>query len=126
MKPFSLLNAKLAGSALMLALARAVCAQDFTLTLQPSALTLIPNEGASFVVSMTPLNGFTSQVELAVGALPRMGQTIQFQRRDAVAADEDMNDLLARAKSGLMISSFSACTHATLPCSPIAESTSRN
>jgi uncharacterized repeat protein (TIGR01451 family) len=77
MKPFSLLNAKLAGSALMLALARAVCAQDFTLTLQPSALTLIPNEGASFVVSMTPLNGFTSQVELAVGALPS-GVTAQF------------------------------------------------
>jgi small ligand-binding sensory domain FIST len=38
---------------------------------------------------------------LAVGALPRMGQTIQFQRRDAVAADEDMNELLARTKTSL-------------------------
>jgi len=38
---------------------------------------------------------------LAVGALPRMGQTIQFQRRDAVAADQDMNELLARTKTSL-------------------------
>jgi small ligand-binding sensory domain FIST len=33
---------------------------------------------------------------LAVGALPRAGQTMQFQRRDAEAATEDMNELLAR------------------------------
>jgi small ligand-binding sensory domain FIST len=33
---------------------------------------------------------------LAVGALPRPGQTMQFQRRDAEAASEDMNELLAR------------------------------
>jgi len=38
---------------------------------------------------------------LAVGALPRAGQTIQFQRRDAAAANEDMGELLARAKKGL-------------------------
>ena len=38
---------------------------------------------------------------LAVGALPRAGQTMQFQRRDAAAATEDMNDLLARAKNQL-------------------------
>ena len=31
---------------------------------------------------------------LAVGALPRAGQTMQFQRRDAAAATEDMNELL--------------------------------
>lgn len=31
---------------------------------------------------------------LAVGALPRAGQTIQFQRRDAASASQDMNDLL--------------------------------
>jgi small ligand-binding sensory domain FIST len=35
---------------------------------------------------------------LAVGTLPRAGQTMQFQRRDAGAATEDMNELLARAK----------------------------
>ncbi|MFN3407768.1 MAG: FIST N-terminal domain-containing protein [Limisphaerales bacterium] len=34
---------------------------------------------------------------LAVGALPRPGQTIQFQRRDARAAREDMAELLDRA-----------------------------
>ena len=38
---------------------------------------------------------------LTVGALPRTGQTIQFQRRDAAAADQDMNELLARAKDNL-------------------------
>jgi small ligand-binding sensory domain FIST len=36
---------------------------------------------------------------IAVGALPRPGQTIQFQRRDAAAANEDMSELLARAAS---------------------------
>ena len=38
---------------------------------------------------------------LAVAALPRMGQTMQFQRRDATAATEDMDELLARAKKNL-------------------------
>jgi small ligand-binding sensory domain FIST len=38
---------------------------------------------------------------IAVGALPRMGQTIQFQRRSAAAATEDMNELLARARRQL-------------------------
>jgi small ligand-binding sensory domain FIST len=38
---------------------------------------------------------------LAVGALPRAGQMMQFQRRDAAAATEDMNELLARAKKQL-------------------------
>ena len=34
---------------------------------------------------------------IAIGALPRLGQTIQFQRRDADAANEDMVELLGRA-----------------------------
>ncbi|HXB60258.1 MAG TPA: FIST C-terminal domain-containing protein, partial [Candidatus Acidoferrales bacterium] len=38
---------------------------------------------------------------LAVGALPRAGQTMQFQRRDATAATEDMSELLVRTKNGL-------------------------
>ncbi|PYJ08407.1 MAG: hypothetical protein DME25_01605 [Verrucomicrobia bacterium] len=38
---------------------------------------------------------------IAVGALPRLGQTIQFQRRSAAAATEDMNELLARTKKKL-------------------------
>lgn len=38
---------------------------------------------------------------LAVGAFPRTGQTIQFQRRDAAAASEDMDELLGRAKKAL-------------------------
>jgi small ligand-binding sensory domain FIST len=44
------------------------------------------------------LGGDPNSGVLAVGALPRMGQTIQFQRRDAAAADEDMNELLDRTK----------------------------
>lgn len=38
---------------------------------------------------------------IAVGALPRQGQTMQFQRRDASAATEDMVAILKRAKDGL-------------------------
>jgi small ligand-binding sensory domain FIST len=38
---------------------------------------------------------------LSVGAMPRAGQTVQFQRRDAAAATEDMNELLFRAKKQL-------------------------
>ena len=38
---------------------------------------------------------------LAVGALPRPGQTIQFQRRDAATGTEDMTALLQRARQQL-------------------------
>jgi small ligand-binding sensory domain FIST len=38
---------------------------------------------------------------IAVGAFPRTGQTIQFQRRDAVAAQEDMEGVLAHARAEL-------------------------
>jgi small ligand-binding sensory domain FIST len=38
---------------------------------------------------------------LAVGAFPRAGQTIQFQRRDAAAAREEMAELLNRARREL-------------------------
>lgn len=47
------------------------------------------------------LGGDQNSGVLAVGALPRIGQTIQFQRRDAAAADEDMNELLRQAKQDL-------------------------
>lgn len=35
---------------------------------------------------------------LAVGALPRLGQTIQFQLRDPASADEDLQELLGQEK----------------------------
>ena len=38
---------------------------------------------------------------IAVGAMPRLGQTIQFQRRSATAATEDMDELLTRARRQL-------------------------
>ncbi len=38
---------------------------------------------------------------IAVGALPRLGQTVQFQRRSAAAATEDMTELLASTKRKL-------------------------
>jgi small ligand-binding sensory domain FIST len=38
---------------------------------------------------------------IAVGAMPRPGQSIQFQRRDAAAATEDMMELLERARQQL-------------------------
>jgi small ligand-binding sensory domain FIST len=40
---------------------------------------------------------------IAVGALPRLGQTIQFQRRSAAAATEDLTELLSRRKAGLAL-----------------------
>jgi len=47
------------------------------------------------------LGGDPQSGMLAVGALPRAGQTIQFQRRDAAAANEDMSELLQRARPQL-------------------------
>ena len=47
------------------------------------------------------LGGDPQSGVLAVGALPRAGQTIQFQRRDATAASEDMTELLQRARTQL-------------------------
>jgi small ligand-binding sensory domain FIST len=44
------------------------------------------------------LGGDPQSGVLAVGAMPRAGQTMQFQRRDAEAATEDMNELLARTQ----------------------------
>ena len=38
---------------------------------------------------------------IAVGAFPRSGQTLQFQRRDAATASEDISDLLRRAQADL-------------------------
>ena len=47
---------------------------------------------------------------LAVGALPRQGQTLQFQRRDAEAAAEDMRTLLQQAQEKLAHSTvYGAC-----------------
>jgi small ligand-binding sensory domain FIST len=47
------------------------------------------------------LGGDPNSGALAVGALPRMGQTVQFQRRDAATASEDFNELLALEKNNL-------------------------
>lgn len=47
------------------------------------------------------IGGDPASGALAVGALPRRGQTLQFQRRDAAAATEDMAAMLARARKEL-------------------------
>jgi small ligand-binding sensory domain FIST len=47
------------------------------------------------------LDGDPRSGSLAVGALPRQGQTMQFQRRDAAAATEDMTALLDRLSKSL-------------------------
>ncbi len=38
---------------------------------------------------------------IAVGALPRLGQTVQFQRRSAAAATQDLSELLSRTRQRL-------------------------
>src|SRR4051812_47506310 len=47
------------------------------------------------------LDADPQQGTIVVGAHPRLGQTVQFQRRDATAATEDMLALLARAQDQL-------------------------
>jgi small ligand-binding sensory domain FIST len=47
------------------------------------------------------LAGDPKSGSLAVGAWPRQGQTLQFQRRDASAADDDMKSLLDRVAAHL-------------------------
>ena len=47
------------------------------------------------------LNADAKSGSIAVGAAPRQGQTVQFQRRSAVAATEDMQELLARTRQQL-------------------------
>ncbi len=75
-------------------------AQDFTLTLQPSTVTLIPEHSASFVVSMTPLNGFTSQVALAVESLP-FGVTAQFSPQTLSLPGTSVLELSAATNAAL-------------------------
>lgn len=70
MKHLSLVRFRIALVTLALSLVQAVAAQNFTLTLQPDSVTLVPGKTASFLVSVTPLAGFTSQVALVVGTLP--------------------------------------------------------
>jgi len=48
------------------------------------------------LIGVDPKNG-----AIAVGALPRAGQTLQFQRRDARAAGEDFDELLHSAAESL-------------------------
>lgn len=47
------------------------------------------------------IGGDPNSGALAVGALPRSGQTIQFQRRDAAAGTEDITQLLHRSHAAL-------------------------
>ena len=59
------------------------------------------------------LGGDPQSGSLAVGALPRQGQTMQFQRRDAAAATEDMTallDQLSKRLTGRRIYGGCLCT----------------
>ncbi len=56
--------------AAVLALAGGAAAQDFTITLEPDSLTLIPGQSASFVISMAPIGGFDQPVTLSASNLP--------------------------------------------------------
>jgi small ligand-binding sensory domain FIST len=56
------------------------------------------------------IGGDPNSGALAVGALPRSGQTIQFQRRDAATGSEDITQLLQRAHGRLKASQiYGAC-----------------
>jgi len=47
-----------------------VIAQNFSFTIEPSTLTLVAGQQATFVISLTPLDGFTNQVTLSLTNLP--------------------------------------------------------
>lgn len=51
-------------------LLKAIAAPDFTLTVEPSTLTLVPGQQSSLLISVSPLDGFSNQVALATGDLP--------------------------------------------------------
>ena len=52
------------------------------------------------------LGGDPNQGALAVGAMPRVGQTLQFQLRDREAADSDLRDLLQQKKEEMASAPF--------------------
>jgi uncharacterized repeat protein (TIGR01451 family) len=70
MKILRLKNAVLLTAFLALGFIQMATAQNFTFTIEPDSLTLVPGQSASFVVSLTPLDGFTNQVTLSVSNLP--------------------------------------------------------
>ncbi len=47
------------------------------------------------------IGGDPNEGSIAIGAYPRVGQSMQFQLRDAKAATEDMNEMLLEAKKSL-------------------------
>ena len=60
---------------------KAVAAPDFTLTIEPPSLTLVPGRQSSLLISMTPLDGFSNQVALTTSPLPT-GITAQFSQQN--------------------------------------------
>jgi uncharacterized repeat protein (TIGR01451 family) len=56
---------------------RATAQPNFSFTLEPSSLTLVPGQSASFVVSISPLDGFSNAVTLSATNLPS-GVTASF------------------------------------------------
>lgn len=53
------------------------------------------------IIGGDPANG-----SLAVGASPRVGQTLQFQLRDRTAADDELREMLSQAQADLKASPF--------------------
>ena len=69
MSKTSLMMARTSLCALAIVIAKPIAAQNFSPTVQPSSVTLIPRKTASRVVSPTPLWGFTTQEALAFRTL---------------------------------------------------------
>jgi uncharacterized repeat protein (TIGR01451 family) len=69
-KTLHLKSAVLLICCLVMGFAQKATAQNFSFTIEPSSLTLVPGQSASFVVSLTALDGFTNEVTLSVSNLP--------------------------------------------------------
>jgi hypothetical protein len=70
MKSILFHRGRLAVLGLLWALVRSAAAQDFQMILEPATQTLVPGQTASFVVSLSPFAGFSTNVTLSVVSLP--------------------------------------------------------
>src|ERR1700678_2239505 len=79
---------------LAVAFIQSAIAQDFTFTLEPQTLTLVPGQTASFVIYLTPLNGFTNPVTFSATNLAS-GVTATFYPQPVVPPGTSLLTLTA-------------------------------
>jgi len=110
MKMVRLKTAVLSVIFLVVAFIQAATAQDFSITIEPGSLTLVPGESASFVVSLTPANGFNSSVALTASNLTS-GVTASFSPQNLTPPGTSL--LTLTATTNAVIGTFNMEVSAT-------------